>query len=186
MKGTKTSLKNARRKLETPKAAAVPYKRAISQASIRETVVSKTEKAKVSEAKTRFSCIAEAHESTRQRIEPVTQRIHEEHITGKGQNSVLHHNLVHKFIPKPQAMKIPDAKAAVDKEWKKLETILAWDVKKSEAKRGHKRGTEKQQSSLCFIDGFMSCKEFGVGATTSEVQRKSCAPRKHCERRPQK
>ena len=34
----------ARRKLKTPKAAAMPCKRALSQASIRETVVSKTEK----------------------------------------------------------------------------------------------------------------------------------------------
>ena len=43
------------------------------QACIRETVVSKTEKAKASEAKTRFSCITEAHESTRQRKESVTK-----------------------------------------------------------------------------------------------------------------
>ena len=85
-------IKNARRKLETPKAAAMPRKRAFSQASIRETGVSKTGKAKTSEAKTRFSCIAEAHESTRQRTESVTKRIHEEHIEGKGQNSVLHYN----------------------------------------------------------------------------------------------
>ena len=28
-----------------------------------------------------------------------------------------HYNMVHKFIPMPQAMKIPAAKAAVDKEW---------------------------------------------------------------------
>ena len=28
-----------------------------------------------------------------------------------------HYNLVHKFIPVPQAMKIPAAKAAVDKDW---------------------------------------------------------------------
>ena len=35
-----------------------------------------------------------------------------------------------KFIPMPQAMKIPDAKAAVDKEWKKLETIPAWNMEK--------------------------------------------------------
>ena len=93
-------------------AAAMPCKRAFSQASIRETVVSRTEKAKASEAKTRFSCIAEAHESTRQRIESVMKRIHEEHIAGKGENSVLHYNLVHKFIPMPQAMKIPDAKGS--------------------------------------------------------------------------
>ena len=56
----------------------------------------------------------------RQRIEPVTKRIHEEHIARKRQNSVLNQNLVHKFIPMLQARKIPDAKAAVDKEWKKV------------------------------------------------------------------
>ena len=28
----------------------------------------------------------------------------------------------------PQAMKIPEAKAAVDKEWEKLEKVLAWDL----------------------------------------------------------
>ena len=29
---------------------------------------------------------------------------------------MTHYNVVHKFIHMPQAMKIPDAKAAVDKE----------------------------------------------------------------------
>ena len=130
--------KNARRKSETSKAAAMPCKRAFPRACIRETVVSKTEQAKASEAKTRFSCIIEVHFSSRQRIASVTERIHEEHIAGKGQNSVFHSNLVRKFIPMPQAMKIPDAKAAVDTEWKKVETIPAWDVKKSqEQKKGH-------------------------------------------------
>ena len=45
---------------------------------------------------------------------------HEDHIAGKGENSLQHYNLVHKFIPMPQAMKIRAAKAAVDKEWEKL------------------------------------------------------------------
>ena len=45
---------------------------------------------------------------------------HEDHIAGKGENSLQHYNLVHKFIPMPQAMKIPAAKAAVDKEWEKI------------------------------------------------------------------
>ena len=98
--------------------------------------LTKEKKAKESEAKTRFSCITEAHEFTRQRTESVTKRIHEEHIARKGQNSVLHCNLVHKFIPVPLAMKIPDAKAAVDKEWTKLETIPAWDVRKVKSKKG--------------------------------------------------
>ena len=41
-------------------------------------------------------------------------------LQGKGQNSVSQYNLVHKFIPMLQAVMIPDAKAAVDKEWKSL------------------------------------------------------------------
>ena len=55
---------------------------------------------------------------------------HEDHIAGKGDNSLQHYNLVHKFIPMPQAMKIPAAKAAVDKEWEKLEKISAWNLTK--------------------------------------------------------
>ena len=46
----------------------------------------------------------------------------------KGPNSLQHYNLVHTFILMPQTMKIPAAKAAVDKEWEKLEKIPAWDV----------------------------------------------------------
>ena len=41
---------------------------------------------------------------------------------------MTHYKLVHKFIPMPQAMKIRDAKAAVDKEWKNLETIPGWQL----------------------------------------------------------
>ena len=43
-------------------------------------------------------------------------------------NSLQHYNLVHKFIPMPQAMKIPAPKAAVHKEWEKLEKIPARDL----------------------------------------------------------
>ena len=55
---------------------------------------------------------------------------HEDHIAGKGNNSLQHYNLVHKLIPMPQAMKIPAAKAAVDKEWEKLEKFSAWNLTK--------------------------------------------------------
>ena len=44
-------------------------------------------------------------------------------------------DLVRKFIPMPQAMKIPDAKAAVDKEWNTLETIPAWQVDEVKSKK---------------------------------------------------
>ena len=45
-------------------------------------------------------------------------------------NSLSHYNLVRKFNPVPQAMKIPDAKAAVPKEWEQLEKIPAWQLAK--------------------------------------------------------
>ena len=48
---------------------------------------------------------------------------------------MTHYNLVHKFIPMPQAMKIPNATAAVDKEWKKLDTIPAWQLDKVKSKK---------------------------------------------------
>ena len=60
---------------------------------------------------------------------------HEDHIAAKGDNSLHHYNLVHKFLPVPQAMRIPEAKAAVDKEWEKLEKISAWNLTKVRSKK---------------------------------------------------
>ena len=53
----------------------------------------------------------------------------------KGDNSLQHYYSVHKFIPMRQAMKIPAAKAAVDKEWEKLDKILAWNLTKVRSKK---------------------------------------------------
>ena len=39
------------------------------------------------------------------------------------------------IFPMPQAIKIPAAKAAVDKEWEKLEKIPAWDLTKVRTKK---------------------------------------------------
>ena len=57
---------------------------------------------------------------------------HEHHIAGTGDNSLQHYNMVHKFIPMPQAMKIPAAKAAVDKEWENLKRFRRGTKQKSE------------------------------------------------------
>ena len=63
-------------------------------------------------------------------MEESLPKYHEDHIAGKGDNSLQHYKLVHKFIPMPQAMKIPAAKAAVDEECEKLEKIPAEDMTK--------------------------------------------------------
>ena len=63
---------------------------------------------------------------------------------------MTHYNLVHKLILRPQAMKIPDTKAAVDKEWKKLETMPACNWRKSRARRKlfSKHKETKKKSTL--------------------------------------
>ena len=80
-------------------------------------------------------CILEADESTRLRIGNSVPHYHQDHIAGKGENSLRRYNLVHKFIPMPQAIKIPAAKAAVDNEWEKLEKISAWNLTKVRSKK---------------------------------------------------
>ena len=82
--------------------------------------------------KTRLACILEAGESTRLRMAESLPNHHEDCIAGKGNNSLQHYNLVHKFIPMPQAIKIPAAKAAVDKEWEKIGENFGVDPDKSQ------------------------------------------------------
>ena len=59
------------------------------------------------------------------------KRKHMDHIAEKGYVVSFHYGLVHKSVSIQEGMKIPDAKAAVDKEWNKLKNIPAWDVKKA-------------------------------------------------------
>ena len=109
----KETIKNARKKLETSVALAMPCK--IMKKNCGSGACNKI--------KTRLVCILEADESTRLRVGESLPNHHEDHIAGKGDNSLQHYNLVHKFIPMHQAIKIPAAKAAVDKErenWRKF------------------------------------------------------------------
>ena len=108
----KRTMKNARRKWEIPMPAAMPCRLQPNQH--RETCRT------VGQHKTKYASIVEAGESVRIRTEGSQSKNHEDHIAGKGVNSLSHYNLVHKFIPVPEAMKIPDAKAAVEKEWKQF------------------------------------------------------------------
>ena len=120
----KETIKNARKKLETSVAPAMPCK-----------IMKNCGSGGSDKNKTKFACILEANESTRMRMGNSEPSNHEDHIAGKGENSLQHYNLVHKFIPMPQAMKIPAAKAAVDKEWEKLEKISAWNLTKVTSKK---------------------------------------------------
>ena len=85
--------------------------------------------------KTKLACILEADESTRLRMGNSLPNHHEDHIGGKGHTSLQHYNLVHNFIPMPQAIQIPAAEAAVDKESEKMEKFSAWNLTKVRSKK---------------------------------------------------
>ena len=120
VKEFKETIKNARKKLETSVVPAMPCKNMKKNCG----------NGASNKIKTRLACILEADESTRLRMGELLPNHHEDHIAGKGDNSLQHYNLVHKFIPMPQAMKIPAAKAAVDKECENLKKISAWNLTK--------------------------------------------------------
>ena len=109
----KETMKNARKKLETP--PAMPCKIIKNNKNCGSCASNKV--------KSKLACILEASGSTRLRMGESLPTHHEDHIAREGDNSLQHYNLVRKFIPMPQAMKIPSAKAAVDKEcenWKRF------------------------------------------------------------------
>ena len=124
----KETIKNARKKLERSVARAVPCKTSKNSQH-------GASRSKTNEMKSKLACILEASESTRLRMEESLPTHHEDHIAGQGDNSLQHYNLVHKFVLMPQTMKIPAAKAAVDKEWEKLEKISAWNLTKVRSKK---------------------------------------------------
>ena len=89
-------------------------------------------------------------------------------------------------MPMPQAMKIPEAKAALNKEWEELEKIPAWNLEKMKSKKDVFSGSTKREreSPLCCIDGHLSSQKCGVRTKISEKkERSSRTSRWYCKRR---
>ena len=111
---------------------------------------------------------------------------HQDHVTAKGMNSMtLITVLFTSSFRCLKRLKIPDAKAAVEKEWWKLKKIPAWQLTKVRNKKevideARNKGRKVHFASL--KDGSLSSQEFGVGASISKITRSSCTPRWHCER----
>ena len=136
----KETIKNARKKLETSVAPAMPCK-----------IMKKNcGSGGSNKIKTKLACILEADESTRLRMGNSLPNHHEDHIAGKGDNSLQRYNSVHKFIPLPQDMTFPAAKAAMDKEWEKLRTFRRGTWRKSEVRKrwSMKQGRRAQKFIL--------------------------------------
>ena len=122
--------------------------------------------------RTKFGCIA-----TRTRAELSQPKHHEDHITRRSVTSVNHYNLVHKFIQMQTALKIPDDKAAVDKEGEEARNDPSLETgESSQQERGDTGGTRGKRSPLCFTDGHLSLEKCGVETETSEGQRTCGSP----------
>ena len=162
----KLTIKAARRKLEVPMPAAMPCKITIKSSGETHRSIGKRE--------TKYACVVDADESTSPRLEGAVHKHHQDRIIEKVMNSLNHYNLVHKFIPMPQALKIPDAKAAVEKEREKLEKIPAWQLTKVRNKKevideARNKGREVHFASLMDLCHLKNSD--GVGTSISKIQR---------------
>ena len=81
-------------------------------------------------------------------------------------------------------MKIPDAKAAVEKQWENLRKYWHFCFWWKLEKWGDRWSKEWGQKNCtpCIVNGSLSPQEFGCGAAVSKIQRSSRTPRWHCER----
>ena len=82
IRNSKKTIKNARKELETPIAPAMPCK-----------IMKNCGSGASNKIKTRLACILEAGESTRLRMGNSIPHHHEDHIAGKGDNSLQHYIL---------------------------------------------------------------------------------------------
>ena len=106
------------------------------------------------------------------------------HVAGKRFTSMTHYDLVHKFFPMPQAMKILDAKAAVDKEWNKLEkTSVATGGSQSKKKVVLEVRRDTKKVHFATLMDVSHLKNAELEPKIAEVQWQSCAPGRYCKRR---
>ena len=89
------------------------------------------------------------------------------------------YNLAHNSIPTPEAMKIPDAKVAVDKERKKVERLPAWQVTNVKSKKEviEKARKEGRTVHLATLMDLCHLKNLEFEQKFQKIQRARRAPR---------
>ena len=76
----------------------------------------------------------------------------------------------------PQALKIPAAKAAIDKEWEKLKKNFGVEPDESQKQKRDDwwSKNEGRKSSFRLTDELMSFEKCWIGGKTPKIQRSSC------------
>ena len=132
----KHTLNNARRKLAIPMSAAMSCKTPTNCRG--ETCRS------MGKCKTKYACVVDADESARKRLEGVPHRYHEDHVSANRLSSLSRYNLVHRFIPIPEAVKNTGCEGSSGKIMGKLQKIPAWQLTKV---RNKERSVAKSKST---------------------------------------
>ena len=186
----KETLTHAMRKLEVPMEAAMPCKNGTSSKKNSSSPPQETEKRGREPypiPKTIHACIVEAHGSTRQQLESSLPKNHEDHFAGKGYTSMTHYNLVHKFIPIPQAMKILDARSSSGQGMEEARDNFGLAVGRSQKQEGGYSGSTKRQKResillhRCDICRFKNAEM--EEPKHQKILRTNCVPRWHCKGR---
>ena len=125
----KETIKNALKKLETPVALAMPCKILKNNNNCGSGASNK--------GKTKLACILQAGESTRLRMGESLLNHQEDHIAGKGDNSLQHYTLVHKFSY-ASSYENSRSKGSSEQRMGKLEKFSAWNLTKVRSKKGAK------------------------------------------------
>ena len=118
----KETIKKARKKLETAMAPAMPCK--MSKNNQHAVTCGKS-----NEIKSKLACILEASEATRLRMEESLPNHHEDHIAGKGDNSLQHKKFGSQIYSYTPSHEYSRSKGSSGQGMGKLEKISAWNLK---------------------------------------------------------
>ena len=167
----KETIKNARKKLETPVAPAMPCKMSKNSQNW-------VTRGKSNEIKSRLAFILEASESIRLRMGNSLPNRHEDHIAGKRSNSLHHYNLVHKFVP-TSSNENSSSKGSSGQGMGKLEKFSAWNLTKvrSKSKLFDEARTTGAKAHFASLMDTCHLEECRIGDKAPQIQRSSCTPR---------
>ena len=128
---------------------------------------------KTNDFKSKLACILEASESTRLRMEESLPNNHEDHIAGKGNNSLQHYNLVDKLIS--YASSKEDTRSKSSSGWRMGEIGEDSGVGPDESQkqiRGDRWSKDVgRKSSFCLTDRRLSFEECRVGDKAPKIQK---------------
>ena len=173
----KETIRNARKKLETLMALAMPCK--TSKTCKHGEIRSKTD-----DFKSKFACILGASESTRLRMEEPLPNYHEDQIARKGDNSLQHYNFCSQIYSYASSNEDTRSESSSGQGMGKIGENFGVGPGKSQKQiRGDRWSKDVgRYSSFWLTDGHLSFEKCWIGGKAPQIQGSSSSPRWYCRR----